>query len=66
MHFLIVTLIAVSANSNSGKYIMVIISNATIGGIIIPNIISNRKVDSITEIRHYGFKGHNSCYCRCA
>ena len=37
---------------------MVIISNLSIGGVIIPY----RKADNTAKIRHYGFKGHKSCY----
>ena len=47
-------LITFSTNSNLGEYKMVIISNVTIGGAIIPY----RKADNTVKIRHYGFKGH--------
>ena len=60
-YFLTVALIAVSADSNSGEYTMVIISNATIGGVIIPN----RKADNTTKIRYCDFKGYKSCYYMC-
>ena len=39
---------------------MVIISNVTIGGVIMPN----READNIVEIRHHGFKGSKCCYYR--
>ena len=39
---------------------MVIISNLAVGGIIIPY----GKADNTVEIRHYGFKGCKSRYCK--
>ena len=54
------TLITFSTNSNFVECTMAIISNVTIGGVLIPN----READNTVEIRYYGFKGCKSCYYR--
>ena len=67
MHFflsanmaLTATLITFSTNSNFCEYTTVVISNVTIGSVIIPN----READNTVEIRYYGFKMCKSCYYR--